>query len=123
MTKIAGVTHFNRSVAEVFDLLCDPRNEPRYNPLILEARKTTPGPIGRGTRFVQQVKSFGRVGNVDIEVVECRLDVAAPSAGGMEAAWAGNGARGATSGAARLAANEAVRRRRSGYRDSDGACH
>jgi len=72
MTKIAGVTRFTRPVEEVFDFLSDPRNEPRYNPLILGARKTTAGAIGRGTRFVQQAKSFGRVGDVDIELVEYR---------------------------------------------------
>lgn len=54
----------------VLDFLADPRNEPKYNPLILAARKTTSGPIGLGTRYVQQVKSFGRVGDVDIEIVE-----------------------------------------------------
>jgi hypothetical protein len=54
----------------VLDFLADPRNEPNYNPLILAARKTTSGPIGLGTRYVQQVKSFGRVGDVDIEIVE-----------------------------------------------------
>ena len=62
MTKIAGVTRFDRPVEEVFDFLADPRNEPRYNPLILDAWKTTPGAIGPGTRCVQRATSFGRAG-------------------------------------------------------------
>jgi uncharacterized protein YndB with AHSA1/START domain len=70
MTEIRGTTYFERPVEVVFDFLTDPRNEPKYNPLILAARKTTSGPIGLGTRYVQQVKSFGRVGDVDIEIVE-----------------------------------------------------
>lgn len=72
MTRIAGRTEFTRPPAEVFELLADPRNESRYNPLILAADKTSGGPIGVGTRFVQQAKSFGRIGDVDIEVVEYR---------------------------------------------------
>jgi hypothetical protein len=56
----------------VFDFLADPRNEPAYNPVILSARKVTPGPIGPGTRFVQRATSFGRVGDVTIELVDCQ---------------------------------------------------
>jgi uncharacterized protein YndB with AHSA1/START domain len=70
MTEIRGTTFFECPLGTVFDFLADPRNEPKYNPLILAARKTTSGSIGLGTRYVQQVKSFGRVGDVDIEIVE-----------------------------------------------------
>jgi hypothetical protein len=69
MTRITGRTVFDRSAEDLFDILADPRNEPLYNPLILTAEKTTAEPIGVGTRFVQRARSFGRVGNVDIEVV------------------------------------------------------
>ena len=72
MTTIAGVTLFDRPVDQVFDFLADSSNEPPYNPLILPAWMTTPGPIGPGTRFVQRARSFGRVGQVDIELVEYR---------------------------------------------------
>jgi deazaflavin-dependent oxidoreductase (nitroreductase family) len=59
-----------RAPGEVFDFLADPRNEPAYNPLILSARKVTPGAIGPGTRFVQIAKSFGRVGELTIDLVD-----------------------------------------------------
>jgi Polyketide cyclase / dehydrase and lipid transport len=69
MTKIVGRTFFNRPVEDLFDFLADPRNESLYNPVVLSAEKTTSGPIGVGTRFVQRARSFGQVGNVDIEVI------------------------------------------------------
>jgi hypothetical protein len=72
MTRIAGFTRFDRPVDEVFDFLADPRTEPRYDPLVLQAWKTIPGPIGPGTRFGQRARSFGRVGTVDIGLVGYR---------------------------------------------------
>lgn len=72
LTTIAGVTWFGRPVPYMFDFLADPRNEPRYNPLVLAVRKTTPGAIGPGTRFVQRIKSVGGTADVAIEVVTYR---------------------------------------------------
>lgn len=71
MTRIEGRTSFSRPADEVFEFLADPRHEPAYNPLVLSARKETPGPIGPGTRFAQRVKSFGRAGEVSILLVDC----------------------------------------------------
>ena len=71
MTSIEGRTSFARAPEEVFDFLVDPRHESAYNSLVLSARKETPGPIGPGSRFVQRVKSFRRVGEVSILLVDC----------------------------------------------------
>jgi len=68
MTEIRGTTYFARPIEVGFDFLADPRNERKYNPLVLAARRTASGHIGRGTRYVQQLLSFGRVG--DVEIVE-----------------------------------------------------
>ena len=57
-----------RPVEEVFDFVTNARNEPRYNPRILSAHKTTPGPIGRGTRFVLVSKAMGRPMAVEYEI-------------------------------------------------------
>lgn len=70
MTRIEGRTSFARSPEQMFDFLADPRNEPAYNPRIRSARKLTPGAIGPGTRYVQHAKSFGRVGDVTIVLVD-----------------------------------------------------
>jgi hypothetical protein len=58
----------NRSVEEVFDFVIDARNEPRYNPRILSAEKTTPGPVGRGTHFVLVSKAMGQRTVVEYEI-------------------------------------------------------
>jgi carbon monoxide dehydrogenase subunit G len=71
MTRIEGRTSFARTPEEIFDFLADPRHEPAYNSRVLSARKETAGPIGPGSRFAQRVKSFGRVGDVSILLVDC----------------------------------------------------
>jgi hypothetical protein len=48
MTRIEGRTEFQRTPAEMFDFLADPRHEPEYNPLIVHAEKLTAGPISPG---------------------------------------------------------------------------
>jgi hypothetical protein len=70
VTRIEGLTTFIRAPEDVFDFLADPRNEPSYNPLIVSARKVTPGPIEPGTRFVQQAKRFRGTSEVIIDLVE-----------------------------------------------------
>jgi hypothetical protein len=58
MPAIGGSVH--RRVHEVFDVVADERNEPRYNPRICRAEKLSPGPIGRGTRFRAEAVMLGR---------------------------------------------------------------
>jgi hypothetical protein len=58
-------------VEQVFDMVADERNEPRYNPRIVRAQKTSQGPVGRGTRFTAQPKGMGTRGVMTIEVLDC----------------------------------------------------
>jgi uncharacterized membrane protein len=67
--RIEGEIVIDRPVEEVFDFVADARNEPRYNPRMLRAEKLSPGPVGLGTRFRDEVKSMGRPAEVTIEVV------------------------------------------------------
>jgi hypothetical protein len=60
MVRIAGEIIIDRPVEEVFDVVADARNEPRYNPLVRNAVQTTPGGIGRGTRFREETIMLGR---------------------------------------------------------------
>jgi hypothetical protein len=57
--RIEGEIVIDRPVEEVFDFVADARNELRYNPRMLRAEKLSPGPIGLGTRFRDEVKSMG----------------------------------------------------------------
>jgi uncharacterized membrane protein len=51
MAHVSGSIVVARPVDMVFDVVADQRNEPWYNPALLEARLLTDGPIGVGTRF------------------------------------------------------------------------
>ena len=55
---------------QVFDMVADERNEPRYNPRIARAEKTSPGPVGRGTRFTAQPRGTGTVGVMTVEITD-----------------------------------------------------
>lgn len=58
--RIAGDIVIERPVEEVFDVVADERNEPRYNRRMLQAEKTSPGPVGLGSRFRAEFASRGR---------------------------------------------------------------
>ena len=60
MARIEGELVSYRPVHEVFDVVADERNEPRYNPRICRAEQLSPGPIGRGTRFRAEAVMLGR---------------------------------------------------------------
>jgi hypothetical protein len=58
----------NRPAEEVFDFVTDARNEPRYNPRIVNVEKRTPGPVGRGTHFVLVSNAMGQRTAVEYEI-------------------------------------------------------
>lgn len=70
MPRIAGEIMIDAPVDEIFDLVADERNEPKYNPRILRAEKVTEGPLGPGSRFVAEPKSMGAKGAMTLEVLE-----------------------------------------------------
>ncbi|HEU4491505.1 MAG TPA: SRPBCC family protein [Jiangellales bacterium] len=70
MAHIAGEVMIHAPVDEVFDMVADERNEPRYNPRIVRAEKVSDGPVGRGARFVAEPKSMGAKGAMTLEVLE-----------------------------------------------------
>ena len=68
MAHIEGEIVINRPVEDVFDVVADERNEPRYNPRMLRAEQTSVGPIGVGTRFRVEVAARGRPIPMTIEL-------------------------------------------------------
>lgn len=70
MPHIGGEITIDEPVEDVFDLVADERNEPRYNPRIVHAAKVTDGPVGSGTRFVAQARGMGAKGSMTVEVLE-----------------------------------------------------
>ncbi len=70
MVQIQGATVIARPVDEVFDFVADERNEPTYNPKMLQAEKLTPGPIGEGTQWEAIVEARGRAFDMMLETTE-----------------------------------------------------
>ncbi len=60
MAHVEGQIIIHRPVDEVFDFVADERNEPRFNPQMRRAEKTTTGPIGVGTTFSAESTSRGQ---------------------------------------------------------------
>ena len=70
MTRVCGEVVIHAPVEDVFDLVADERNEPRYNPRIVRAEKLTEGPVGEGSRFVAEPQGMGERGRMTVEVIE-----------------------------------------------------
>jgi hypothetical protein len=70
MALISGEVTIDAPVEEVFDLVADERNEPRYNPRIVHAEKLSEGPVGKGSRFAALPKGMGSKGRMTLEILE-----------------------------------------------------
>lgn len=70
MTRITGEVTIEAPVEEVFDLVADERNEPRYNSRIARADKVSEGPVGAGARFVAEPRGMGARGGMTLSIVE-----------------------------------------------------
>jgi uncharacterized protein YndB with AHSA1/START domain len=58
MPRVTGELVIERPVEEVFEFVADERNEPRFNPRMLQVEKITSGPIGPGTRFSAEMATM-----------------------------------------------------------------
>lgn len=70
MAHIAGEVTIDAPVGDVFDMVADERNEPRYNPRMVRAEKVSDGPVSRGARFVAEPKGMGSKGRMTVEVLQ-----------------------------------------------------
>src|SRR5687767_960263 len=59
----------DRPIEEVFAYVADVTNDPAWHTDVLEARKTTEGPIGTGTVWHTRFKPSMAISEADIEVV------------------------------------------------------
>ena len=80
MARVSGEILIKRPVEEVFDYVADQRNEPIYNPRMLQSEKITDGPIAVGTRFRATARSGRRTVEMLIEVTEFQRPCACESA-------------------------------------------
>jgi uncharacterized protein YndB with AHSA1/START domain len=70
MARINGEIIIAAPAEQVFDMVADERNEPRYNPRIVRAEKKSPGPVGRGSRFTARPRGTGTRGVMTVEIVD-----------------------------------------------------
>lgn len=70
MARIRGEILIRRPVQQVFDYVSDQRNEPIYNPRMLQSEKITDGPVGVGTRFRATAMSGWRKAEMIIDVTD-----------------------------------------------------
>jgi Polyketide cyclase / dehydrase and lipid transport len=70
MARVSGNILIERPAEEVFDFVADQRNEPIYNPRMVQSEKITDGPIGVGTRFRATARSGRRAAEMLIEVTD-----------------------------------------------------
>jgi uncharacterized membrane protein len=59
----------HRPPRDVFALVGDLENDPKWQAAVVSAVKLTAGPVREGTRFRHVVRLMGRPSNIDIEVV------------------------------------------------------
>jgi hypothetical protein len=67
MARIEGEIMIHRPVEEVFDFVADERNEPRYNPRMVRAEMLTPEPVGLGSRFRAEMRTWPRPVVMNVE--------------------------------------------------------
>jgi len=70
MLKIESTTVINRPVEDVFALLSNLENSPKWSSAFLEVKKTSQGPLGVGTTWRAVQKAFGQRLESEVEITE-----------------------------------------------------
>jgi len=70
MVEVSGEIRIECPVDVVFDVVADQRNEPRYNPALLEVEALTEGPVGAGSRFRAVHASRGGPMEMTVELTD-----------------------------------------------------
>jgi Polyketide cyclase / dehydrase and lipid transport len=67
--RLEFTIEIHRSPREVFALVGNLENDPKWQSAIITATKLTAGPVGEGTRFRHVMNLMGRRTDVDLEIV------------------------------------------------------
>lgn len=68
--NVRGSVVIDRPVADVFAVVADQRNEPRFNPRMRSVEKVTSGPIGGGTRWLISTGTKSRLTRFELEFTD-----------------------------------------------------
>jgi len=74
MVKIEASTVINRPIEDVFAVVSNHENYPKWSPGVLEVKKTSSGSIGLGTIWRSVSKRLGRRRETESEIVEYELN-------------------------------------------------
>ena len=74
MAKFETSTVINRPLEEVFALLSNAENDPKWQSVTIEAKKTSDGPIGVGTTWRTVSRFLGRRIESESEITEYELN-------------------------------------------------
>ena len=74
ITKETSIV-INRPVEQVFAAMADVKNQPQWDPGLLEARLTPDGPVSVGTKITEARKFMGRTSENTGEVIEFEPNV------------------------------------------------
>ena len=84
MVTVDSTVTIERAPADVFAFVSDPGNDPRWHHNILEARRTSDGPLGVGSTYEWDASFLGRR-KVDVEVTRYEPDRLAETR--LESGW------------------------------------
>jgi hypothetical protein len=82
LVDFANTVVIRRSAHDVFEFLADFENVPKWNHAIVQTRKTSQGPVGVGTSYLQ-VRSLPSRSEEEFEVVEFESDHRLAIRGGL----------------------------------------
>jgi len=68
--RLEFMIEIHRSPREVFALVGNLENDPKWQSAVITAKKVTAGPVGEGTRFRHVMNLVGRRMDVDIEIFD-----------------------------------------------------
>jgi len=68
--RVERTVTIQRPIEEVFEYLATPENDPTWAPAIRSHERSSPGPIGVGTRTRMELSLLGRTATYDWEVTE-----------------------------------------------------
>jgi uncharacterized membrane protein len=70
--QLAFTVEISRALDEVFHVVANLENDPRWQSAVIATTKLTEGPVGNGTRFEHQLRLLGQSARVSIEFSEFR---------------------------------------------------
>jgi len=73
MVRLEFSIEIERSAEDIYELVGDPENDPKWQGAVVDVKKLTPGPIRTGSRYRHTLRMLGKRVAVEVEFIERRL--------------------------------------------------